>query len=344
MDATDKMTGFIDMVAGLADARDRDALEYTMASVMFELTGVQLLSIWSIAPREGEIGVRCCVTLGSARREHRDATSGAPPGDDVMPLNGEPALKTCYETKRHFRARSGFRGLYRDVFPVANGHGVVRLVEILRAAPMREDEERLMFGLLRIYRDHLGINDHGDCDDLTGLLDRRAFEDMFRALISPKPPRGTSPFGPIRAGEATRGAHLAMIEMDFLERINDGFGHPHGDEALALLARLLGENFRETDRLFRFGGETFVAVLPDTDSEGAAAALERLRVSVENFDFPRVGRVTVSIGYTSARKDDTGASAIARAEQALQAAKEQGRNRVCCFEGPHASGAMAARG
>ena len=49
---------------------------------------------------------------------------------------------------------------------------------------MREDEERLVFGLLRIYRNHLGINDYGDCDDLTGLLDRRVFEETFHARWS----------------------------------------------------------------------------------------------------------------------------------------------------------------
>ena len=70
MDAMHKMTGFIDEIAGLAGARDRDALEYTMASVMFQLTGARLLSTWSVAPRDGDIGVRCCVTLGSARCEH----------------------------------------------------------------------------------------------------------------------------------------------------------------------------------------------------------------------------------------------------------------------------------
>jgi diguanylate cyclase (GGDEF)-like protein len=344
MDATDKMTGFLDTFASLADAPDRDALEYTMASVMFELTGARLVSVWSVAPRDGDIGVRCCVTLGSARCERCDVTSCALPGDNVKPLDSKPTLKTCYETKRHIRAPSRFCGLYRDVFPVVNGHGVVRLVEILRAEPMREDEERLVFGLLRIYRNHLGTNDYGDCDDLTGLLNRRAFEDTFRALISPKPGRGTSPFGPIRAGDESRGVHLAMIDIDFFKRVNDGFGHPHGDEALVLLARLMGENFRETDRLFRFGGEAFVAVLPDTDPEGAAVALERLRVLVENFDFPEVGRITVSIGYTSVRRDDTGATASARAEQALHAAKDQGRNRIRCFETPLASGAAAARG
>ena len=103
-----KMTGFIDEIASLAGVRDRDALEYTMASVMFELTGARLLSIWSVAPRDGDIGVRCCVTLGSARCEHCEETSCALPGDNVKPLDSKPALKTCYETRRHFRAQSGF--------------------------------------------------------------------------------------------------------------------------------------------------------------------------------------------------------------------------------------------
>jgi len=340
----DSMTGFIDIIAGLTDARDRDALEYTMASVMFELTGAQLLSMWRVAPRDGDIGLRCCVTLGSARCEHCEQTSCSLPGGNVKPLDSKPALKTCYETKRHFRAQSAFCGLYRDVFPVSNGHGVVRLVEILRATPMREDEERLVFGLLRIYRNHLGILDYGDCDDLTGLLNRRTFEETFRALVSPKSGRRISPFGPIRAADEEQSAHVAMIDVDHFKRINDSFGHPHGDEVLVALARLLGEGFRETDRLFRFGGEEFVAVLPNTDPEGAAAALERLRASIEDQDFPLAGRVTVSIGYTAVRKDDTGASAIARADQALYAAKEQGRNRVVCYEEMPPGGVLEAKG
>jgi hypothetical protein len=113
MDAMNKMTGLIDEIAGLADVRDRDALEYTMASVMFELTGARLLSTWSVAPRDGDIGVRCRVTLGSARCE---VTSCTLPGEDVKSLDSKPALKSCYETKRHFRARSGVCGLYRQFF------------------------------------------------------------------------------------------------------------------------------------------------------------------------------------------------------------------------------------
>ena len=86
-----------------------------------------------MAPRDGDIGVRCCVTLGSALCEHCDQTQLHAPGDNVKPLDSKPALKTCYETKRHFRAQSRFCGLHRDVFPVVNGHGVIRFVEILRA-------------------------------------------------------------------------------------------------------------------------------------------------------------------------------------------------------------------
>ena len=338
------MTGFIDQIAGLTDARDRDALEYTLASVMFGLTGANSLSMWRVAPRDDGPELRCCVSLGSEHCAKCEGPQCSLRGGGVKPLQAEPALAACYKTKRHLRARLDACGLYRDVFPVANGHGVVRLVEILRAAPMCEDEERLVFGLLRIYRNHLGILDYGDCDDLTGLFNRRTFDDKFRALVSPKQGlRRTAPSKPRRAGDETRGAHLAMIDLDFFKRVNDRFGHPYGDEALVLLARLLSEGFRDTDRLFRFGGDEFLVLLPGADSTAAAAALERFRVSVENFDFPRAGRLTVSIGYTAARKSDSGADAIARADQALYAAKAQGRNRVCCFEAL-ADGAVAATG
>ena len=135
-----------------------------------------------------------------------------------------------------------------------------------------------------------------------------------------------------------------MIDIDFFKRINDDFGHPHGDEALVLLARLLGENFRETDRLFRFDGETFVAVLSDTDSEGAATALGAAARRGRKFRLSAGGSPHGDIGYTAVRNDDTGLSASARADRALYAAKEQGRNRARCFEELRASGAVAARG
>jgi diguanylate cyclase (GGDEF)-like protein len=90
--------------------------------------------------------------------------------------------------------------------------------------------------------------------------------------------------------------------------------------------------FRMEDRLFRFGGEEFVIVLSPCAAAGAAMVLERFRSAIENFDFPQVGRVTVSLGYTRVRLDDMPSVAVGRADEALYYAKRNGRNRVCSYE------------
>jgi diguanylate cyclase (GGDEF)-like protein len=99
---------------------------------------------------------------------------------------------------------------------------------------------------------------------------------------------------------------------------------------------------RETDKLFRFGGEEFVILLAASSELRAAAALERLRASVEASDFSKVGRITISLGFTATRHRDTGAEAYGRADQALYVAKQNGRNQVRCYETLAAAGVIGA--
>jgi diguanylate cyclase (GGDEF)-like protein len=97
---------------------------------------------------------------------------------------------------------------------------------------------------------------------------------------------------------------------------------------LVLFAGLMRRVFRETDKMFRFGGEEFVILMPNCALDDALAAFERFRVAVETYPFPQVGQVTVSLGVTSLRPYDTGSAAFGRADQALYAAKRGGRNCV----------------
>lgn len=86
--------------------------------------------------------------------------------------------------------------------------------------------------------------------------------------------------------------------------------------------------FRYHDRLYRFGGEEFVVLLRCADEEGAIIAFERLRANVAQYAFPRVGSVTISVGFTAIRAGDTPSAAIERADRAVYFAKDHGRNQV----------------
>ena len=135
-----------------------------------------------------------------------------------------------------------------------------------------------------------------------------------------------------RTGEA---ATLVMFDIDHFKRVNDNHGHPVGDEAIRLVARLLRETAREIDICGRYGGEEFGAILPGTAEEGAFAFCERLRAAVAG---QVIGvraaelRISISLGLASFTDEvQTPQQWLARADQALYRAKAAGRNQTQVF-------------
>jgi diguanylate cyclase (GGDEF)-like protein len=183
----------------------------------------------------------------------------------------------------------------------------------------------------------LKILDYSEKDELTGLLNRKTFESAFAHLTrieSPSRP-GAIQFERVerrRAADPLKPRWLAVMDIDFFKSINDRFGHSRGDDVLAQMARLMRDSFRETDRLFRSGGEEFVVILEPTDARYVRGILERFRTLVEDHEFTQVRAVTISMGYTRVAPGENGAVAFHRADEALYAAKRAGRNRVICYE------------
>jgi len=101
------------------------------------------------------------------------------------------------------------------------------------------------------------------------------------------------------------------------------------------------KSFRALDPLFRFGGEEFVVVLCGVDQAGAHAAVERFRANLEAQNFPQVGRITISSGYTEIAEGELSSEVLNRADAALYYAKQHGRNRTCCYEALVEDGAIS---
>ncbi|KFC65124.1 diguanylate cyclase [Massilia sp. LC238] len=166
-------------------------------------------------------------------------------------------------------------------------------------------------------------------DYLTGLANRRAFfeaaeQELTRSLTVPRP------------------TAVIAIDADHFKAINDRYGHPGGDVVLQHLAAILGETFREVDVVARIGGEEFAVLLPSTNLPRAAVVAERLRSAVASqvvhFDGHRI-QYTVSAGVASLAEGEGGIDLLLkRADQALYAAKRQGRNRVERWRTEMASG------
>ena len=123
--------------------------------------------------------------------------------------------------------------------------------------------------------------------------------------------------------------------------MNDNYGHLIGDEVLLLLSRLMRSTLRSWDRLYRFGGEEFVALIRCQDRDSAMIAFERLRTNAANYAFPQVGRITVSIGFTDVRAGDTPSGAFERADKAVYYAKQHGRDQVRHYDALVAGGEIA---
>ncbi len=125
---------------------------------------------------------------------------------------------------------------------------------------------------------------------------------------------------------------VVMFDIDHFKKLNDTHGHAGGDIALRECARILKDTVRRQDTLSRFGGEEFCIILPDTDLAGARVMAEKIRARVEDieiaFDDVMIS-FTISLGVTEAHADDaTFDDILARADEALYAAKSGGRNRV----------------
>lgn len=338
------MINLVNSVAGLTALRDREELEIAVALVAADLSGASAGRVWRLARHLGEIRLH-----ERARLADRRIIISEMPADlgDLPTLDSRRELRACYDSRTPAPVSLVHNGRRRHVFPMMGQGGVAGFLEIYGAAPLRDDQRELVCGFLRIYQNHLDVLDYGESDELTGLLNRKTFDAAFAHLTRIEAPGRPCavPFVRVERRRPTspdQPRWLAVLDIDFFKRVNDRFGHPCGDEVLVLVARLMRASFRESDRLFRCGGEEFVAILEPTEAQYVGGILERFRAAVEAYAFPRVGCVTVSVGYTRVAPRDNGLAAFRRADEALYAAKRQGRNQVvCCEDMPVAALAQA---
>lgn len=155
-------------------------------------------------------------------------------------------------------------------------------------------------------------------DNLTKMFNRRHFENEFEREFR-------------RSKRYKTDLSIAVIDIDLFKKINDTYGHSCGDYVLKEVAFLMKNNFRQTDILFRYGGEEFVVILTETPHETACVPLERLRKRVENNKFlfnNQEIQVTISIGVTSKTDFEKAQDMFDLADKALYEAKNNGRNQT----------------
>ena len=224
-------------------------------------------------------------------------------------------IEGAYEAEDYFPGfGDGGRWLYFTAAPVHDSAGrAIGAIETLQdfterrraEAALKESEER--YRMLSI------------TDSRTDLFNSRHLYERLDAEIA-------------RSARYASSLALMMLDVDDFKRFNDTYGHLAGDGVLRSLADMIRACLRRSDSAFRFGGEEFVVLLPETELEQAGVVAERVRARFERLSHAPIPgtqvRSSVSIGITCRREYETGSDCIRRADQAMYAAKQKGKNCV----------------
>ncbi|MFN3886218.1 MAG: GGDEF domain-containing protein [Aquabacterium sp.] len=330
----------ISQLASLTAQRDRELLDVSLAQGVLELLGALSVGVYRLVGADHEPKHWLC--SGLARRGELTVSDPVWADMDALPSQERfPMRLEALETRAAVQAvlpgsPTVLReGRYICVMPLLAEIGMAGVLEVRSEQALTPESLRPIQTLLRVFANFQSLLESSQRDALTGLLNRQTFDTTFLKASMPSVPAGEPgglPVDPERRHGAATGYWLGVIDIDHFKRVNDGYGHLIGDEVLVLVARIMRQTFRHSDRLYRFGGEEFVVLLRGGEEADALGAFERFRQLVEGYGFPQVGRVTVSVGFTEVQLQDTPNAAFSRADQAVYQAKHLGRNRVVGFE------------
>jgi diguanylate cyclase (GGDEF)-like protein len=239
--------------------------------------------------------------------------------------NKEDSLNGCVSGRKIIIGESKSENIRIRYYPILSKNDVVYIIEIEQ--PAFEDTIGVIIEtLVSIFSDLLKLLHSKDHDPLTGLMNRMAYND-FMNVIEVEPHKHIS-----YASDQKPFTAIGLLDIDFFKRVNDNFGHLIGDEVLLIFSQIIKTVFRHNDLLFRYGGEEFIVILKDVNREHAKNVFERCRVAIETHEFPKVENVTASIGFALIDENISPHIIVDRADVALYYAKENGRNRVCCYD------------
>ena len=207
------------------------------------------------------------------------------------------------------------RGIVLFLFLIFSFYARGLLIKQEATAKELEKHKNNLQGLVDMRTEQLEVL--STIDDLTQIYNRRKFFELAKEEIS-------------RNSRYKHGLTMIIIDIDNFKKINDFYGHQMGDEILQRLTSTISSLIRDTDIFGRIGGEEFSLVLPETPKQSAKEFAERMRACIENEKHPNIERITVSMGLTQLYDDDTFESAFSRADIALYAAKNNGRNCIVC--------------
>lgn len=315
-------------VIHITKERDTQSLVQALLRTVADFTDFNTLTMLRKLEESDEMEVTACLPT-TANQKDTGITHCEFRDKNVHP---DDFVRLCLNSAELVTVENN--GATRMLFPIILNGAVTNVLDIQCKSP-QEDTQKIIHGFTRIYSNFLTILHDNEHDTLTGLLNRKTFDLRLTELISAS--ASTTTENEDYNGEERRtvdeGTHnwVGVLDIDHFKSINDNYGHLFGDEVLLLFSNHLKKTFRSSDLLFRYGGEEFVVVLSPVTEINAVNAFERFRKAIESFDFPQVGRVTVSIGIVKMESHDHYSTVLEHADLALYYAKDHGRNQVCNY-------------
>lgn len=321
----------LDSLIEMTRYRDRELIAASLVKTLYELLSADKMELYAVHKTTEPV----ILTL-LARMDAYGASSQPDTPSRKFAQKPGRAIIECLEKREMVVLETPGTKKMQMIFPVIDNKGDVTGLLINHCTENHPEYLRLTEGVLQLYHNYLALLEDSQRDRLTGLLNRETFIGEINKIISERRekkkdksfPRSTRRKYP----EKEYTYWMGLLDIDHFKRINDGYGHLYGDEVLILIVRIMQTAFRQEDLMFRYGGEEFIAVLKVPEKNDAATAFERFRRTVEAYDFPQVGRVTVSIGYVQITGNDFPLTVVGRADKALYYAKEHGRNSIFNYE------------
>lgn len=339
-----RLPGLLGKLGKMTSIRDTDVLEQSLLRTLGPLLGVLDTSLY----RTDDRGVlsrvinyhrsRVVEGDGVSRMVERveEVAHLADVPKEVITLTDNVRLlnKPCTRKREHELIVA---------YPLMANNDVCGYFIFTRDREVSASEDSMIRGVLEVYSNYYALLDVSQRDRLTGLLNRQALEGSFDRIWHAL--NRTDSYSEKASGRRQSPSDkywLAVIDIDHFKPINDNFGHMVGDEILLLVARLMSNTFRTSDLLYRYGGEEFVAIISAENSEIAKNVFERIRLAIEAHVFPRIEKLTVSIGFSQAQPDILPVEVLSRADRSLYRAKQDGRNRVYGYQELIDTGVFAA--
>lgn len=190
--------------------------------------------------------------------------------------------------------------------------------------------------LMSVFANQMTLLLASNKDPLTGLFNRQTLDQTITKVTSNILGRTR------REGDDKPNSWvMVLMDIDHFKAVNDNYGHIIGDEVLVHLSQIMHKCFRDDDMMFRYGGEEFAVLLKDISLQDSTFVLERFRETVENYPFPQVNKITISIGLSLISHMELPAHILEQADKALYYSKEHGRNQVNCYQSLIDSGKLS---